>query len=334
MMNESLELYIITLLIDNFEDYNSVLKEMNEANYDNFFIDKDGNKLDYLVVFFTRSKYMIIDDVIDSLYTYLVEMEDELLYPISKIVNYLCRKFVTYSYNNDDVFLKDIIGYIENNNLENVVKRFKDDYDFGMTLLDNALQGIANPKKCYKNLGNILEDGKIYQVNKWFDKDGIFLEGSYNDDLRDCICSLFNHLISIGFSQKDALKYTWQFFERDFDPTGIIAKYGNEYFPFILKAEILKLMYADIYEDICNNGKEKYLTLEERKMVVAVFIAVHFNYLVLPYPEIREVFLNRFLNLRYDYIQRKENRSKMYQDERINLLKKVNPSFRYDELTF
>lgn len=79
MMNESLELYIITLLIDNFEDYNSVLKEMNEANYDNFFIDKDGNKLDDLVVFFTRSKYMIIDDVIDSLYTYLVEMEAELL---------------------------------------------------------------------------------------------------------------------------------------------------------------------------------------------------------------------------------------------------------------
>lgn len=155
-----------------------------------------------------------------------------------------------------------------------------------------------------------------------------------NQLLRDVICNLYNHYIETGYSDIEALNCTWSFFLKDFDPLDELKKVGidkvsKEWY----KHYMLSLIYADLYEDVTNTSIIQSENYDDRLAQVLPLIMVQMGVLSIPKEEgVRNRLLKHFILLQDDKEKMNSNRKKTYSDNRINVLKKINPMYFLDEI--
>lgn len=323
--------YLLDLLVDAFEIYLTFAQDFNlDDSRKNL---SEENKAAYnKFIFAANGEIMCEEQVLDTFYANLISFESELAYPLKRIISFLVGRYVMFCYNDDDKVLQ--MAFFSLASADEVLEKFKENYYFAIDLISTAFKSFLNEKKVYENIAYALANNESYSINKWLADENDEIEASLNEELRNSICNMVDKLVQDGVKYQDALDYVWQFFTRNFDPTGIISKYGDEKKPEFIKQEILNIMYSDVFEDACNRHDLDKLDYEERFMMMTVILSVYSGAINVPSEQIRKDFLARFIDLRYDYEKRKKNRCASYENGNINLVKKVNPSYQYDELTF
>ena len=103
----------------------------------------------------------------------------------------------------------------------------------------------------------------------------------------------------------------------------------------VYKRYMLGLIYADVYEDACNSSLIDSENMLDRLADTVSVVGLSFGYIGIPKEEnVRNRILKHFIVLQDEMDKRKDNRKKTYQDNRIEILKKANPMYKLDELTF
>lgn len=328
----NIEELLIGLLIDNFElalQCNGVSKE----EIDNLALDSDGNYLSDKDFFMKYSEQLNDDLLYDGVYTYLCE-EKELDVPLDAFISILSSKCFVKNYGKDHVLTK---YFKENaNNLENIIILFKTVPEFGIELVKSYFWSIAKEKDYLIQRKKIYENKENDILVKYEQKSFILGITTISQILRDQICHLYNYYLSQGCNEEIALNNVWEYFINDFDPLNELEKLNVSTFDrHRLKYYALSLMYADLYEDSCNESIIKSETYEERMAEVLPIIISSLGFVSIPDDKaLRNHILYRFIILQDNKEKKKSNRRKTYEDNRIQVLKKVNPTFILDELTF
>lgn len=321
--------YLLDLLMDSYELYLTYSQDYEWNNNRNN-LSSDEKAFNNKLVFSLNADIICNEQVLDAFYDNLISLENELAFSLEQIVAFLASRYTMFCY--DDKTQE--LNYLNNSSLEEVLERFKEDYDFAIEIIDKAFKSFLNKVKINHNIALSLANNDSYLINKWLYNENDEIEANLNEELRDSICNMIDKMVQTGIKYHDALEYAWQFFTRNFDPTGIIEKYGDERNPGHIKQEILNIMYSDVFEDACNRHNIDELDYDDRFMMITVILAVYSGIIRVPSEQIRKEFMARFIDLRYDYEKRKKNRCASYESGAIQLVKKVNPSYSYDELTF
>lgn len=275
----------------------------------------------------------LFDDVLifEEVYNFISALYSERNVDIKKLVSFLASKFYLYNY----YLEKDsLIKYIERASLDEIVELFLNNEDFGTEMVKAYFYVLVNEDK-YMAVREL-----IYKNNK---QDTLFrLEAltmnfkTINEILRSMVCNLYNNYISNGCSSIEALNMTWEFFLRDFDPLEELEAMGvDKKSKAYLRKYLLSLIYADLYEDVANDSIIQSANYEDRLADVIPMLAVTMGIINIPREEgVRNRLLQHFILLQDEKEKMMANRKRTYDDKRINILKKVNPTYILDELTF
>ncbi len=326
-----IEQFLIDILFDMYEGFMEC-QGMSQTDFDNMFWDENGYEVsedDYLQNHFDE---VLSDEVIDAVYCSVIEDGLPEGYDFKVFMNLLLSKFYVYRYSKDD----SVIRYIKNTSLDDIIRLFKENYDFGVDLIRTYYMSLVNKKRSEENR-KVIYDNHDEDKLISLEKDSITYQIIFiNDLLRNVICNLYNHFISNGCDDVAALNCTWAYFTDNFDPLGELDQMGiDQDSKDTYKIYMLGLIISDVYEDACNNSiidSDNYL---DRFADVATIVGLTFGNGVIPVDEdIRNRLLKHFILLQDEKEKKKQNRQKSYQDGRINILKKVNPAYKLDELTF
>ena len=220
--------------------------------------------------------------------------------------------------------------------LEDIARLFKDNYDFGMEMLRTYFRSLVETET-YNNNRKLIFDKNDQAKLVELENENIYVKiRTLNNMLRDVICNIYNHYIENGCDDIEALNNTWMFFIKDFDPVGELENLGMDFrTKQLYKRYLLGLIYGDLYEDVCNNSIIDSSNFEDRMADVIPILSVRTGMITIPAEEgIRNRLLKHFILLQNEKKKMSENRKKTYNDGRIKELKKVNPFYPLDELTF
>lgn len=323
--------FFISIIIDIYGDYLTKWGNVDIEDFDLSFFDENGNVISDFDYFKSHSDFILTDTILRELYLYIINLANKKEINLEKIISFLSSTFMVYEYDKKN----PVIKFIQNSSLKNIINLFKENIDFGISLIKSYFESELNNRRYYINRKKIYENG---EQNKLTELENKALEVeviSINEILRNTIVNLYNYYISNGCNDSDALNYTWMYFLNDFDPIGALNKMGyNFYTKRKLQNYTICLIYSDLYEDICN---KPILTSEKQEDIIIQIIVnslVHLNLPAIPKDEnLRNRLLKYFIMLQDEKEKKKENRKKTYTDGRIQVLKKVNPSYILDELT-
>ncbi len=226
--------------------------------------------------------------------------------------------------------------YLKKTNLDDIIYLFKENYDFGVDLIKTYYLSLVNSKRCDDNRKIIYENHDEDTLVS-FEKNSIQYQVVFlNDLLRNVICNLYNHFISNGCDDITALNLTWSYFTDNFDPLGELDQMGvDQDSKSIYKIYMLGLIFGDVYEDACNKSIIDSENEMDRFADVVAVVGLTLGRIGIPQEEnVRNRILKHFIFLQDEKDKKKENRKKTYEDGRIEVLKKVNPTYKLDELTF
>lgn len=310
---------------------------LSDEDIDNLFLDFEGNEL--------NDKDFInehIDDinevVIDEVYVWAKENSKESDISLKALVSFLASKFLLFSYNHNN---SEMLWYLQNANIDHIVNFFKEDDRFGRHMIKGYLDVMLNSDEYEEVKKRLSNDKEMYEKLLSFEnEERRIIIRNINEILRGVICNLYDHYISYGCNISVALDNIWAYFTDNFDPLGELNKMGasqNE--KEIYKKMILNLIFADLFEDINNKNTKaiKDSELNSSDWIVEAFVlaAVSYNAVSIPKnEEIRKAIMHKFLMLMSDTEQFERNRKNSYKKGNIELLKKVNPTYKFDELTF
>lgn len=327
-MNEIIN-YILNLLID---EYFLFLESTEIIDQD---FENDSTNFDALLIFYRHFDKLTQPEIIDSLYTTLgsLGVNDELEYSLEDIIFLMCYRFQVYHYQEND----QVKESLEKCNDLEALELFLDNDVWAQKIIYDFLDSLANSVKWNKKMALSLENHNLDNIKKWQFKMSK-ATGLSNDELRNNIGDLFNYFVyngltNNGLTKEQAIEHVWYFFQKDFDPLNLLDGYDCRN-RLLLKYRMLCIMLADVYEFGCNKDNFKILTDEEKQMVIAVILSIQSNVLFIFNGNMKNILLEKFLFLNDFPSQRVSNRIQTYNDNRIFMLKKVNPSYEYDELTF
>jgi len=157
-----------------------------------------------------------------------------------------------------------------------------------------------------------------------------------NGKLRDTIVNLYNHYRASGYSNSDALDMVWAYWTQGFDPLSELSKMGfSRLEELMLKKYTLRLIYSDLYEEGLNNPIIESDSYEERFATIFPVLVVLFYGTIIPEnKDLRNRILENFILLQEDNNRKRDNRLNTISKGQIKVLKKVNPTYYLDELTF
>lgn len=310
---------------------------LSDEEIDNLFLDFEGNEL--------NDKDFInehIDDinevVIDEVYVWAKENSKESDISLKALVSFLASRLLLFSYNHNH---SNMICYLLNTNIDKIVNFFKEDDRFGRFMIKGYLDVMLNSDEYEEVKERLSNDKEMYEKLLSFEKEeNRIIIRNINEILRGVICNLYDHYISYGCNTVTALDNIWAYFIRDFDPLGELNKMGasqNE--KEIYKKWMLNLIFADLFEDINNKTKSniKSNSLDSLNLCIEVLVlsAISYNAVCVPKDiEVRNNILYKFLILCDEKERFLNNRKNSYKKGTIELLKKVNPTYKLDELTF
>ena len=325
------EEFLFDILFDMYEAYLEC-QGMSQNEYDSMFFDENGYEIEEKEYLLEHRSDVLCDEVIDAVYTLIIEDGLPKEYNFDNFMNLLLSRYYLYRYNPDDV----VIRYIKSTKLEDIIRLFKENYDFGMDLLRTYYLTLIDKEICDSNRQTIYDNNDNDTLVN-FERNSSSLKIVFlNDLLRQVICNLYNHFISNGCDDITALNYTWAYFTDNFDPLGELDQMGvDQESKNVYKRYMLGLIYADVYEDACNSSLIDSENMLDRLADTVSVVGLSFGYIGIPKEEnVRNRILKHFIVLQDEMDKRKDNRKKTYQDNRIEILKKANPMYKLDELTF
>ena len=330
-VNMVTEQFLMDILFDMYEAYLECQGTL-QNDFDALFWDENGYEIsedDYLKAHFDE---VLCDEVVDAVYCQIVEdgLPEEC--NLDKFMNLLLSKYYVYRYNAND----SVIRYIKSTKLEDIIRLFKENYDFGIDLIRTYYLSLVDNHRCELNRKVIYDNNDEDKLVE-FEKNSenyklVFL----NDLLRDVICNLYNHFISNGCDDVTALSNTWAYFTDNFDPLGELDQMGvDQDTKDVYKIYMLGLILADVYEDACNDSIIDSENPIDRFADTVAIVGLTLGKIGIPKEEnVRNRLLKHFILLQDERDKKYKNRKKTYEDGRIEILKKVNPTYKLDELTF
>ena len=326
-----MEKFLMDILFDMYEAYLEC-QGILENDFDALFWDENGYEIseeDYLKEHFDE---VLSEEIIDAVYCQIIEDGLPKEYNFKEFINLLLSRYYLYRYNSDDT----VIRYLKKTNLDDIIYLFKENYDFGVDLIKTYYLSLVNSKRCDDNRKIIYENHDEDTLVS-FEKNSIQYQVVFlNDLLRNVICNLYNHFISNGCDDITALNLTWSYFTDNFDPLGELDQMGvDQDSKSIYKIYMLGLIFGDVYEDACNKSIIDSENEMDRFADVVAVVGLTLGRIGIPQEEnVRNRILKHFIFLQDEKDKKKENRKKTYEDGRIEVLKKVNPTYKLDELTF
>lgn len=321
--------HLITLLFDYYEQF-CVINGESYEEFDSRFIDNEGNQISELDYFLKHRKELSDVQLIDAVYTYLISEQDDML---DRIISYLLSHYYVFNYQNGS---NPVIKYLRANDYDAIKEFFYSNYDFGIDLLSCYYKNIGNSKGFNANMSNIKENKDEEALKKFERIYSIQSVKSLSTIAREVVINLFNYYINEGASLSDALDGVWAYFLSDIDPLQDLQKIGvTDENKFFYKRIMLGYIIGDVYEDVCNYSVIKIRDEEDRVAQIVPIIITDLGIPAIPGDrETRNRLLNHFIVLQRLDDKKEENRKATYKSDRINTLKKVNPLYKLDELTF
>ena len=126
------EEFLFDILFDMYEAYLEC-QGMSQNEYDSMFFDENGYEIEEKEYLLEHRSDVLCDEVIDAVYTLIIEDGLPNEYNFNNFINLLLSRYYLYRYNPDDT----VIRYIKKTDIEDIIRLFKENYDFGMDLLRN-----------------------------------------------------------------------------------------------------------------------------------------------------------------------------------------------------
>ncbi len=328
----TIEGYLVENLIDIYAKYCEYAENMSEEEFDALFDLENGEKMSDLDFLLENSEDVLNEEVIEELYCYLIDPSAEKEYTIEQLVNFLAGKYYIFNYDEES----SVIKFLKNSSIQDIINLFIENISFGTDMVESYFKSLCNKEKCNENRQTILENGDADTLARFETANNNCEIITLNNLLRKIVYNLYNHYICNGCGDVEALSLTWEYFSRDFDPLGELDQMGvdittkEKY-----KLYLLGLIYADLYEDVSNYSIIQSVNTEDQMANVIPILSVKMGTIAMPQdPDDRNRLLKHFILLQDDKEKMKANRQKTKDEGRIKELKKVNPFYLLDELTF
>ena len=323
--------YLLENLLDCYEKYCSFAQEMSDEDIDAMYFDTEGHELSDEQFFFEHSNDVLGEEVIDALYTFICDMGTQHEIDLDRIVSFLCGRYIVHHYDSSTV-----TNYLRATDIKDIVDLFVNNINFGMALVKDHFDAMLNHEKYSKNFKVAQENKDDIALNKFATKAFYEKIQTLNNLLRGVICNIYDYYISNGCEDVEALNMTWMYFFQGTDPVGELDKMGmDDKTKFFYRQYSLGLVFADLYEDVCNDSIIQSDNMEDRAAQIAPLLAMRIGAITLPADEgTRNRVLKHFILLQDEREKMESNRKKTYQDGRIKELKKFNPLYKLDEMKF
>jgi len=324
--------FLITNMVDLYGEYLEVNENVSYDEFDSLFIDEDGEEISDIDFILSNYEDMFEDVIFEELYVYITDVGISKDIDLKRIVAFLASKYYIYNYNGGN---NSVIKYLRNTPIEEIENLFVENMDFGTDMVKAFFYALVDQKRYVDNQNLVYAKQDEKKVLEFENTANIIEIATINKILRDNICELYDYYIQNGCDDITALNYTWAYFTKDFDPIGKLDQMGFDYqTKRSLNKYTISLMFADLYEDICNKAIIGDNIYEDRALKAMILIEVQLGALIIPSDEeMRNRLLKYFILLQNEEDKKKENRKKTFEDKREKILKKVNPSYFLDELT-
>ncbi len=324
--------FLVENLVDTYNNYCQCVLGMSNEEFDLQFFDDDGNTISDLDFIKDNYKQVYNTEVFDSLYGSIVDFGEVREIDLEQVVAFLVSKYYVYNYQSSPT----LINYFKNTKLEDIIYLFKTNPDFGIDLIRTYFESLLYEERLEENRKVIYANNDQERLLEIEKKCSILSVTTINDYLRNHICNLYNHYISEGCDDIEALNNTWLFFINGFNPTDDEQEFGVDQATrrgYAIWA--LRLIYSDLYEDVCNKSIIQSDNYDDRLADMVPLLSIQTGIIGIHAEEgIRNRMLKHFILLQDEKRKKKENRQKTYKDDRVKQLKKVNPLYVLDELTF
>ncbi|MBR4230853.1 MAG: hypothetical protein IKR74_01685 [Bacilli bacterium] len=325
--------YLIEVLRDQFEDYLIDEYGFSEDEVEELYKDNNGvyyeSDGDFIRAY---RKDLFSNVVMESIYNFITKISLISEEYANGLISLLFTHFYVKHYQDPDK--RPYLKTIADANIDVVVKMFYEYENFGVDLLASYYQDFIEPEEYAKKQKIITDKYSNNVLNHYLQI--AYPEKVYtlNQKLREIICNLYNHYISMGYTDAEALEITWCYFFNDVDPLneleeiGITGEQRNMY-----KSYMLGLIIGDLYEDATNTPLVKTDNFDGKIAQVLPIIYAAFGTIDIPEEKgIRGRMLKYFILLQDDKEKIRSNRQNTLAQKREKVLKKVNPFYILDEI--
>lgn len=328
-----IENFLASNLVDLYCQYCEVVNDMSNDEVDEMLDTFTEEGLTDIDVIREKKDEILIPELIDGLYSMIVDLSDVKEINLDYVLSYLVGIFYVYKY--DEEKSKSVINFLKDNSFDNIKELFIKNDSFGIDLVNTYGEYLVNSEKYNKNRKVIYEnkdEAKLEEFEQIYKIQNII---TLNNLLRKMVVNLYNNYIKSGCDDITSLSLTWQYFFSDLDPLGELEQYGvDDAAKAFYKRYVLNLIYADLYEDICNGSIISSDNYDVRMANLVPLLSVESGVVNIPLQEwLRNRILKHFVLLQGDYEKRVSNRKKTIEEDRVLKLKKVNPFYQLDGLT-
>ena len=329
------EKYLIKILKEQYEEMVQYTRNLDDKEIEKLYRDSNGEIYptdgDFIKA---HKKELLSVEMMDAIHSFLIQVSLLEKDDMERLVAYLSEQFYIGHYHIEKE--KPALKFLAQADIKDIVNLFYDNDFFGRDALLAFYQNAITPEQFKTNLDKIQEDGHTDVLEKFYKittQEKVF---TLNQKLREYVCNLYYFYIDRGYSDAEALDLTWAYFRQGLDPLNQLDELGcNEEEKAAYRKYTLSLIIADMYEDFANGPLVKTDNPNGRTaQMYPVLLAALGRIRIPKVPEVRERMLKYFILLQDNPDKVKANRERTHKEQREKTLKKVNPCYILDELTF
>lgn len=331
----SIEEFLAEIFVDFYEQMMLATGEIpSSEEFDLLFYEDDDSEEQMSDCEFVAKYHEEIcdEEIIDGVYYYLIDDGCDFDFTLEKMVSHFVIDYIYNNYGNKS--LVTIMNYLKRTDIKEVTEFFKTNEYFGKSLIKSYIENYESDVDYNEVKEEATNNGDQELIDKWNRLSADYC--SLNEMLRRVIVGLYDYYVSTGCDDITALSNTWQYFYRDFDPVGELDNMGVDFdTKQRYKAYVIKVMFADVYEDILNGSIIDSVNVYDRITDNFIVTSVNFNNCTIPKEEqIRNRFLKHFILLHYEKEKRIKNRTQTIKEGRGEVLKKFHPGHALDVIDF
>lgn len=329
----TIEEFLAEIFVDFLEQSMLANNEISDSEeFDAMFYDDEGEQMSDIEFVGEHCGDIADPDIVDGIYYYLIDDGCDFDFSIDKIVSHFVINYIYDNYG--DKSLSTIMKYLKKADFKDIVDLFKKNEAFGKSFVTSYLDHYNDELDYEAIREEMRENDDIELIDRWFALSADYC--SLNELLRRVIVNLYDRYISTGCDEKEAYNNVWGYFIKDFDPLGELDKMGIDFASKQrLKAYLLRIIYSDLYEDICNGPIIDSINVMDKISNNLVVTMAKCNSPAIPAePEIRNRIMHHFILLHYEKQKRIDNRRATIKEGRGPVLKKFHPGHQLDIIDF
>ena len=329
----TIEDFLAEIFVDFLEQFMLANNEISSSEeFDEMFYDDEGEQMSDVEFVGERCGDIADPDIVDGIYYYLIDDGCDFEFSIEKIVSHFVINYIYDNYS--DKNLTSIMKYLKKTELKDIVELFVKNENFGKSFVTSYLDHYNDERDYDAIREQMRENDDMELIDRWFALSADYC--SLNELLRRVVMGLYDHYANTACNDEEALGLIWEYFIRDFDPVGELDKMGIDYeSKQKLKAYLLRIIYADLYEDICNGPIIDSINVMDKIADNVVVTVARCNSPAIPaQPEIRNRIMKHFVLLHYEKQKRIDNRRATIKEGRGPVLTKLHPGHQLDIIDF